>query len=394
MIGKKYLYKIYDVDGRYIKTWDDAGTPEFDLKINSGYSELNVKLPRRFNDFGEGSDIAIGNKLIVAVSDVESPDGVKIYSGKLSKYHLVMTGKEQYIEATFTGYVTELAKRIVESGGNTTINYSTEDPADVIKDVLDNVAGVVTYDSTSIDDTGVSVSYDLIQNTALEAIERMTDISPQNWYWYVDSNDLLQFHEFDPSNPLKLFIGNHINRLEVVKSGETLFNTYYFLGGDSPQLYIKRERTSSQTEYGQSDKREQDERITVSATAEQRATSFLDQYAKLQMEVTCTVIDSNVDPKKGVDIDILRPGQAIQIIDPDVNVRTTKWDSATWDIDSWDYDIKVALNQVLRLEEIQYRGTHAVLKLGTVLPKIGEEIYKNTIQLETFRGKDSPTAPS
>lgn len=392
MHGKKYLYKIYNNSGNYLTTWQDVSVPSFSYKINSGYSDLTVSLARSFYDFGEGGDVAIGNQLKLYVSDAEAPDGQLIYNGELSKYHLIM-GDTEKIEVTFIGYVAQLSKRIVINGsGETTISYATSDPAEVIRNIISLVGDKVA--ANSVENTGLSVSWDCIQNTALEAINRMTEISPANWYWFVDSDNDLNFRAFSTANAIKLYIGKHINKLEVTKSGESLYNTYFFLGGGSPQLYRKYSRTASVTEYGQKDAREQDERVTVTGTADNRATSFLDEKAVLQMEVICTVIDSNIDPNNGIDIDSLEPGQAIQILHPEYSSTSSKWDSMIWNTDAWDWDITKALGQPLQLKEINYFGTGATLKLGNILPTITDSINKNTIQLETFRGKDSPTSPT
>jgi len=353
---------------------------------------LTVSLARDFWNFGEGGDVKIGNQLKLYVSDAESPDGKLIYNGELSKYHLIASDKTT-IEVTFIGYVSQLSKRIIiNAAGETTINYATKDPAEVIRNVIDLIGDKVTADS--VDNTGLSVSWDCIQNTALEAIDRMTEIAPANWYWYVDADNDLHFHQFTSANPLKIYIGKHINKLEVTKSGESLYNCYFFLGGGSPQLYNKYSRTASITSYGQKDAREQDERVTVSGTATNRATSFLDEKAVLQMEIICTVIDSNIDPKNGVDIDNLVPGQAVQVLHPSYSSTASKWGSMIWGTDPWGYDITRAIGQPLMIKEINYFGTGATLKLGNVLPTVADTITKNTIQLETFRGKDAPVSPT
>jgi len=394
MIGKKYIYKIYSSSGTYITTWRDVSPPMPSFKINSGVSELVIKLARKFYDFGEGNDVAIGNELKLFVSDKEAPAGVQIYSGELTKYHLI-TGEKDEVEVTFLGYVFELARRIVVDGsGNTTLNYSTEDPSHVIKDVIDKVGSKVTYSTTSIEDTGLSVTYSVVQNTALEVLQRMVELAPANWYWYLNVDNVLHFHNFDASSIRKFYIGKHINKLEVTKTGEDVVNQYFFLGGGSPQLYKKYVRADSITQYGTKDIREQDERITLAATALEKATSYLDNYDHPQMCVSCTVIDSNIDHLNGVDIEQLRPGDAIQILHPGVKTTTTRWDVGIWDIDVWDFNIKTALGQTMRLEDIHYFGTGATLKLGVLIPTVEKAIVKNTILLENFRVKDSPVAPT
>lgn len=396
MIGKKYLYKIYDINGVYLTTWNDASVPSFSYKINSGFSELVVTLARPFNNFGEGGDVNIGNQLKLFVEDVDSPTGKQIYSGELSKYQMTMAEKES-VQVTFIGYVNQLGRRIVLDGIDTTVNYNQQDPSDVIKNVLDLVDSKITYDTVSIDDTGLSVTYSVIQNTAYEAVNAMIGIIPNDWYWYVDENDKFQLHQFDKTQITKLYIGKHINKLDLVKSGESICNRYYFLGGGDPQLYRRFERSTSQDTYGRRDTREQDERVTVQATAQKRALSYLDKYDHPQMEVTCTVIDSNVNSANGIDIDNLHPGQAVQIFHPTIDFQSNepKWDDddTLFDVDYWDNAITSAIGQVMRIEEIQYLGSGATLKLGILLPDASAYISKNTIQLETFRGKDSPATP-
>jgi len=304
-------------------------------------------------------------------------------------------GDKEEVEITFIGYATELSKRIlVDGSGNTTVSYATDDPSHVIKDVIDNVGNKISYTATSIDDTGLSVSWDSVQNTALEVIKKMQETAPQGWYWYIDQSNVLQFHAFNTDNTRQFYIGKHINRLELTKTGENIVNQYFFLGGGSPQLYKKYTRSGSITEYGTKDIREQDERITVAGTAQQRATTYLDDRDHPQMEVSCTVIDSNIDPVNGVDIEQLKPGDPVQILHPGVVTATTKWDQATWDVDVWDFAINTAIGQTMRLEEIHYFGTGATLKLGLMLPTVAESIQKNTIQLESYRVKDSPVAPT
>ncbi len=390
---KTYTYKIYDNTGEFITTWKDVGLPRFSMKINSGLSELTVKLGRGFFNFGENFDVKIGNILRLYVSDVEEPGAIKIYDGQLSKYHLIMNKNEE-VEVTFVGFVTEMSKRIVVDGSDTTISYATEDPSDIIRDAIDKVSGSISYTSNSIDDTDLSVSYDVVQNTLLEVVQRMADIAPQNWYWYLDENNILQFHEWTFDDVTKLYIGKHVQSLDMTKSGENLYNNYFFLGGGSPALYTRTERANSILEYGQRDIREQDERITDDGTADNKAASFLDQHDHPTMEVSVTVIDSNVDAKSGIDIEKLRPGQAVQILHPEVATRTTLFDIAIFDVDVFDFDITSALGQPLRIEEVEYFGTGARLKLGVLPINLIKRIKENTIQLENYRTKDSPTTPT
>ena len=73
---KHYLWKVYDVDGNYITTWNDAGTPEFAWHENGGVSDLSVTLARPISNIHTPlSGLAFKNRVDIWCLDPSS-DGM------------------------------------------------------------------------------------------------------------------------------------------------------------------------------------------------------------------------------------------------------------------------------------------------------------------------------
>jgi len=78
--NKRYLYKIYDSAGNYLKTLDNVVTlPEFTKTINSGLGELKLTLAEKINEFDELGSILFNNILKVQCFD-EDPDVILLHS--------------------------------------------------------------------------------------------------------------------------------------------------------------------------------------------------------------------------------------------------------------------------------------------------------------------------
>lgn len=65
---KQYQWKVYDnVTGKYIETWNDAGSPKFTFDENSGVSDLTVRLPRAVSTLNDTNNNSISHQNIVDV---------------------------------------------------------------------------------------------------------------------------------------------------------------------------------------------------------------------------------------------------------------------------------------------------------------------------------------
>ena len=109
LIKKIFNYKVYTNTGQYITTWLDViEDPSFQTVINGGSVQMQIKLARKTQDFGEELDVAFGNEVQVWCFDTDAPAGIKIFSGYISRYDPSNDGPNEYVSVYCLGYHTVL----------------------------------------------------------------------------------------------------------------------------------------------------------------------------------------------------------------------------------------------------------------------------------------------
>src|SRR5579872_2579308 len=74
LIQKQYYVKVYDPNGKYITTWatDIISEPSFRTVINGGPGQMVIRLARKYDNFGEGVDVALENTIQVWAADADN----------------------------------------------------------------------------------------------------------------------------------------------------------------------------------------------------------------------------------------------------------------------------------------------------------------------------------
>lgn len=396
---KRFLHKIYDKNGNYIKTWQDnvANVPKFRWAINGGMGEMEILLAESLEEYGEGNDVAFGNIVKTYIQDKDQERGRKIWEGKIN-YYEPYVGEEgnQFIRVRATSRMLEMESRIVrDASDNTTYSFASTDPTAIFKALINSTSAGSILKEGDMDDTDTTVTFDFVADTFRNAFQDILKISPQHWYWYLDADNYIHFHEanFEEIDHV-LFIGKEVSSIEATKSTENLINRVLFMGGGSPNLYYVYDRTSSQSAWGLREKFMKDERVTVAATAQTMATRLLDDFDHPISEIKAIVLDSNLVGSDGYDIESLKPGDIVQIRHPRREYETTNWDEAYWDQDYWDFDIKYSIGQPHQIIEITYEFNKAVLRLARKTEDVGyriEDIARNLKQTAT---QNIPNQPS
>lgn len=412
-ITKRAYYKIFQSDGTYITTWRDdvISSPSFVWSINGSMGEQVIRLARTSGDFGETDDVAMFNQVETWVQDGDNPSGIRIHNGYILTYDITIESNgTQYIDVHVVSFTNELDITMLKDGSATTVSYSSADPADIFKGILNKAAQTITYNSGSIENAGTTISYTFKYITCLDALKKAVQFTPAYWYWYVDAGNLfhLSSTDFDTVDH-KLFVGQQIQSIQFSKTTENLYNAVYFLGGDTgggTNLYRKYNSTTSQTEYGVREYRIQDGRVTTAATAEAISQKFLDENDHFEQTLTAVVIDNNgsdgsLFSQKGYDIELLKPGDVVQILDARTPTQTTLWYDSTgttgnmvWDVSFWDYNIIYSLGIPMQIQTINYQFNTAILTLSTRLPDIAKRIEDLEDDLITLESDGIPTTPS
>lgn len=396
-IRKRYLIKVYNKTGTYLATWRTEIVSEITFRktINSGLGELSIKLARKFDSFGEESDVKIGNEVQVWVFDRDTTSsGVKVYSGEITGYEPTLEEAGEFVTIQCIGYIMTLERDVLKDGLNTTVTYNSYDPSNILKDVIDKYAGRITYDGSSIDLTSTTVSYTFNTSTHLDAVKKCLELAPAGWYFFVDSNNKIHFHQKSSNANHTFTIGKDIRQVRLYRRGENIKNVVLFVGGGDPPLYKEYISSGSVNEYGRRVYIMQDQRVTLAATAQIMAQSFLNNNDAVEIRNEITVIDNNGEEGKGYDIESIQPGQTCRVRSFGSDYGPSLWDISQWDIDKWDYAISYALGAVMWIVNVEYHPGYAVIEVSSKHPELSHRIEDVNRNVKTYINKDNPNAPS
>ncbi len=297
--------------------------------------------------------------------------------GFVSSLTILQEGNTLWRKVVGTGWVQNLTEQLfltVElSGGDTTVPYNSQDPSQTVKDIMDiNVFkdGVVTYNDSTIDYTGIVSSYTFNLATIQEGVDKMLEFAPTDWYWYVHLGaNLLYFKPQHTTPDIYITKGKEIQSLELIETVENIRNTVYFSGGDiggGVNLFIKRENTTSVDTWGRRIERVSDNRVTDTTTAQIIADGILDRYANPSYQ---TALELNANK---TDIENIRIGQTIGFRNFDNFIDSL----------------------MLQIVSLQYNPHSVTISLDSLLPRVSRNIENIKRNLNLLETADNPVAPS
>ena len=119
---------------------------------------------------------------------------------------------------------------------STTRIFTSQDPStgmlSPIMSGYSTAGGALTLSTPSA--TGYSVSYTFNVNTMLEGINKIAELGPANWYWYVNpATDTLYYQQTGTTADHTFIKGRHIQSLDIEATKENIANVVYFTGGDA-----------------------------------------------------------------------------------------------------------------------------------------------------------------
>lgn len=396
---KRFLYKVYSSTGTFLKTLNDVvDDPRFTMYINSGIGDLTFKLPRKIDNFDEASSIAQNNRVDVVVYDTEAPTGLVVYSGYISKYTPTLNKGKEYIVVTCLGFITQTERFMAEdASGNTTLTYNSYDPTDILKDVLDKftaAGGTPDYDGSSTADTSTTVSYEFNTYTVKEVLDKVIELAPNGWYYFVDAENIVTFKGKSATADHTFVLGKDVDTLIPEKSVENMVNRIYFTGGDvsGTPLFKKYERASSIANYGLYAKKIVDGSVTNAGTADIIAGAVLDRSDAPEVRTILVIRDSNAG-LGGYDIESIKPGDTCKIVGFKTQ-DTSQWDLAVWDTDKWDYDITEVSSTVQQIMKVSYEPHQVTLEISSRLPNISKRVEDIKRNLDRIYTDQNPSAPT
>lgn len=419
-IVKTYEYKIYDPDtGAFLGRWDDVISDfSYSQEINSAGGAIDITLARNSdsvargletladdssdpiitdssdeiiaetetsNTVGTGTNVALNLNVEVYVFKEDDADltGTLIFTGYISKF-VTQYGQQEQTIVTLFPHSAELDNWVLENdgadAGETRVKYDSDtppnEPSAILKDTLDKfnaAGGVPSYDqgSTTIDDTGSTVSYTFNVNTELEVIKKVVELSPTDWFWYYDmALNNVHLHAKPSTKSHTFILGKHILELHLEQYIEELTNTVYVSGGEiSPgvNLFKKYEDATSITDWRRGVARINDSRLKVESSAQIIAESMMDRASTPRYRSTIKISD------KVYNIESITLGQVIGF-------------------GNFGNFVDALTMQVVRID---YTPDYVQLQLDTLLPSVPkrlEDVKRNLMQEEMKNNPDEPTA--
>lgn len=253
----------------------------------------------------------------------------------------------------------------------TTATFTSDDPVTEIASAVladyNTRGGYIT--ENDFDATGLSVSYTWIMATIYDVLNKVIELSPLGWYFYIDvGNALIDIKQQSVTPDFTIVGGKDIHQLDVALSIENVSNQLLFTGGPNPttNLYRSYIDSESSAKYGLRTQTKTDNRVTLTATADAIGETFIEENSDEIQETRITVLN------KTIDITLLTPGKTIGF----VNLGSL--------IDSF----------VLQIVRRDYTPDAVVLTLGRLPVNLSTTVQSLNRGLLNEQTLNNPTTPS
>lgn len=260
---------------------------------------------------------------------------------------------------------------IYKAGGSTTVAFNSMDPALMFIRVIEfarSRGARVNYDTDSVEPTGTIASFTFNTNYCDEALTKILDLCPADWYMYYDfGTNMLHLHP-RPTTPSKYLIkGRNYGSGKIGRTIESLVNEIYFGGAGTPALFIKRENAASRTAWRRGSRKLNDRRVSDSASA-------------------IILSDSEIDRLK----EPRYKGQVVYLGDDETVIEDIAM-GILFGHQGFDDPLDALSLQVV---SYSYEPDFLSIQLDTLLPKVNKRVEDIKRNLDILEQENNPSSPS
>ena len=341
-MDKRFLVKAYDISWTFKQViWQDKIQNEirFSSNITWGQGQSVLSLALDFED----TSIDTTDLIKVFEIDDDNPNGRLIYTWIVQNIERFIDANVVWIRLPLLGLSSIFTYLFFRDAGNLSFNKD-QDPAQTVKDIVDllNVDyNFFSYDWSSIENYGTTVSLDFENDNCLDSIKKC--IESTSFYFYVDQNWKVFFRP-KPSTPTHtLTVQKDVEKLVVEENSENLVNNVVVEYATATKEYPD---ATSQTNYW------------LREAFEGRASDLADVWAA--DEFWANYLAENKDPKSKTTVTV-NSNYDLETINP--------WD--TIKIVNFDYSINN-----LQIIKLTYSPDKIILNLED-LDSFSKEVFKN-----------------
>lgn len=332
---KQVYIKTYTSAGVFVKTITDFKIDGFTKQINQGIGQMNITLARQLDTFNTAGDFTLGNKVELYVTDEDTGSVPrKVYTGYIEQQRPSMLGNREQVDIVCMSVASKLAQDVLKDGIQTTLYTIPTDglttvvgslgPAEVA-DVLEAIVDRFTeenpdinfnynndFGTSSIEVTGNTMEYTFQAMTYADAIKKVKEVAPQNWFWYIDEDETIYLRETPATATHTFTIGKNISRIEVTKGLDSVKN-FFLLFASTPNIYKAYSDATSIAQYGRRVQIKTDANIESEDTMNNIGASFLAENKDARVRISMQIVDSN-ENEYGYDIESIIPGDTCKIL--------------------------------------------------------------------------------
>lgn len=238
-------------------------------------------------DSGDSILIYYQNTNVYANGEMYNSD----FTGTSGGSWIAQSSQDLYFE-TFSGV------------GSTTGVFTSVDPTNgmLIPVMQDYIArgGIIGYTSSSIEATGLSLTYQFNTNTTYEGVQDILTLAPDGFYYYVDiGTNILYFKQANNVADIVLTKDRHFDQITIIATIENIYNQTFVSGGiptgSTNNIYVTASDPTSIALYGPRLDRLSDTGILDNATGLVVAQSDVAENKDEQYQTTVTVLDQTMD---------------------------------------------------------------------------------------------------
>lgn len=288
-MSNKVLVKLYDKDETFIATlsWANLSSfPSFDETFGYGHWKLSFEYAVDYDD------TTIDHYDIITV---ETTDGTVIYKWVVVWLKRILENVGEKILVTCMGMLS-LGKKALYYNWSTYTFTKTDDPRDIIEDIIDYINSKYTTNpfsyttNTTTIAWGTTISIDFDYTDCVEAIKKIVELT--NYVFRIDGDGTVYFTPTTTTYVADhlLTMGKHIERIEIDEESDELYNDYILeYTGWSTQTGSD---ATSITAYGTLTEYINDASVQNSATATERIDWELSKYKNPRLNTKIIVNDN------------------------------------------------------------------------------------------------------